>query len=274
MDEIKFAKDIISIGKDMEIDDIEVFYSSSKNLEVVWENGDLQIPKTDFYQGFGVRVFKNGSTGFSSSNILKDDEGEKVLKRAAEIASVTPSDENNTLAEKNNIEEVEGLVDKKNNNMKLVDAIEKGNEFVEAFLNYDKRVKLDTANFSTKITKRMIVNSNGIEAEEEKTIFEVMGMAFAREGENVSSFDIAFQNTCKLDELDLQQRGKELAQKVVNSLDAEKINSFKGSVILSPFSALSLLAGPLSFAVNGENVINGMSPWASQLGEKVAIEGL
>src|SRR6056297_1959815 len=274
MDEIKFANNIVSKAKEMDIDDVEVLYNSSKNLDVVWEKGDLQIPKTDLYQGFGIRVFKDGSTGFSSSNILNEEEAEKVLKRAIEIAEVTPSDESNVLPKKDEIDYVEDIVDERNDDIKFVNAVEKGKEFVESFLNYDKRVKLDSANFSTRLSKRAIVNSKGIEAVEEKTVFESMAMAFAREGENVSSFDLSFQTACKLSELNLKEEAEELAEKVVNSLDAESVESFEGSVILSPFSVLSVLASPLNFAVNGENVINGISPWTDKIGEEVAIPEL
>ena len=274
MDEIKFANNIIDKAKEMDLDDIEVFYNSSKNLDVVWEKGDLQIPKTDLYQGFGIRVFKDGKTGFSSSNILDEKEGERVLNRAAEIADITPSDDSNYLPEKSEITYVEDIVDEKNDDIKLVHAVEKGKEFVENFLNYDKRVKLDTANFNTRLSKRVIVNSNGIKASEEKTVFENMAMAFAREEENVSSFDLSFQIACKLSELNLKEEAEELAKKVVNSLDAESVESFEGSVILTPFSVLSVVASALSFAVNGENVINGISPWADKMGDKVAIPEL
>ena len=274
MDEMKFANKIVEKAKKMNLDDVEVYYNSSKNLDVVWEKGDLQIPKTDLYQGFGIRVFKNGSTGFSSSNIIDEKEGERVLKRAAEIASITPSEESNILPEKSEIEYVEDIVDERNDDIKLVQAVEKGKEFVENFLNYDKRVKLDTANFNTRLNKRVIVNSKGTKASEEKTVFENMAMAFARDGENVSSFDLSFQIACKLADLSLKEEAEDLAKKVVNSLDAEGVESFEGSIILTPFSVLSIIASPISFAVNGENVINDMSPWADKIGDKVAIPEL
>ena len=274
MDEMKFANQIIEKAKRMNLDDIEVYYNSSKNLDVVWEKGDLQIPKTDLYQGFGIRVFKDGSTGFSSSNIINEEEAERVLERAAEIANITPSDESNFLPEKSDIDYVDGIVDKENNDIELVEAVEKGKEFVETFLNYDQRVKLDTANFSTNLTKKLIVNSRGTKASEEKTVFENMAMAFARENENVSSFDLSFQIACKLADLDLKEKAEELAKKVVNSLDAESVESFEGSVILTPFSALSIVASTIGFAINGENVINDMSPWADKIGDEVAIPEL
>ena len=274
MDEMKFANQIIAKAKKMNLDDIEVYYNSSKNLDVVWEKGDLQIPKTDLYQGFGIRVFKDGSTGFSSSNIINEEEAERVLERAAEIANITPSDESNFLPKKSDIEYVDGIVDKENNDIELMQAVEKGKEFVENFLNYDQRVKLDTANFSTNLTKKLIVNSRGTKASEEKTVFENMAMAFARENENVSSFDLSFQIACKLADLDLKEKAEELAKKVVNSLDAESVESFEGSVILTPFSALSIVASTIGFAINGENVINDMSPWADKIGDEVAIPEL
>ncbi|MFW5855849.1 MAG: TldD/PmbA family protein [Bacillota bacterium] len=272
--ELNFCQKIVDKGLEMGLDEVEVYFNSSKNIDIVWEKGDLQIPKTDLYQGFGVRVLKNGGSGFASSNVLSQKEAEKTLKRAEQIAEVTPPDEEKTLPQAADINYVKEIVDEENNNMTLDKAVEKGREFVENFLNYDQRVKLDSANFSSYLSKRGIVNSKGIKAFEEKTVFENMAMAFARDRDRVSSFDISFQTDCKLSELDLKKESRVLAEKVVNALDAESVRSFHGSVILSPFSALSIIASPLNFAVNGENVINGVSPWTDKLGEKVAVSDM
>ena len=267
---IDLCQKIVDKGLKMGADDIEVFYQNNKNIDIVWEKGDLQVPKSDDYQGVGIRVLKDNSMGFSATNVLEESEIEQNISQAIQIASAAPEEPDKYFPEPVDIDYVENLVDEANRDLSLADVMDKGREFVESALNYDSRVSLDNANFKSRSISRAIATSKGIKAAEEKTSFEMMAVAFAREEERVSSFDISFQNSCHLSDLKLAGEGRELAEKVISSLDAQSIESFRGSVILSPFSVLNLIAFPLNFSVNAENVIQGISPWKEKMGEAVA----
>lgn len=261
MDDLRMCQWIVERGLDIGADAIEVFHLSSREIEVVWEKNDLQVPKTDDYRGIGIRVLKDGSMGFASTNVLEEEELEATLKRALEIAAVTPADPDNILPPREELTYVPGLVDKENLTITLPEAVRAGKTFVEAYKQFDPRCSLDSASFKVNITSRAVANSHGITAREDKTIFENTAVGFARDGERVSSFDVSMLNNCLLSELDLKGEAEELARKVVNSLDATTIPSFKGTIILAPYPALRLVAMPLAFAVNAENVLNGVAPW-------------
>ncbi len=255
------------------VDEVEVFYQHNISLEVKIEKNDIQVPKSDDYEGIGIRVFQNQKTGFASTNLLDKNSIEESIETAAKIASMAPEDENNILPEQREIEYVNDIYDTEAENLKLKDIIEKCRIQLSE-IRQDERVVIDTGSFMGSFITRAIATSRGIKAEEKKTTFVNFALGFAREGEEVSSFDAEQQNTNYWSDLSPQKTGRELADRVVSSLGAEKISGFEGKVLLTPFSAVSLLVNPIVYAINAENVQNDMSPWKDKLSEKVASDKL
>ena len=64
--------------------------------------------------------------------------------------------------------------------------------------------------------------------------------------------------------------GRKLAEKVVKSLGATSVPSFRGSVILTPYAGLDLLIEPIVFSINAENIQNGQSQWKGKLDSRVS----
>lgn len=270
MDDLNLCQKLVDKGLEKGADEIEVYYNYTKNIEVVWEKNDLQVPKTDDYRGVGIRVLKNDSFGFASSNLLTEKVLDTTVEKALQIARAGVADSYNFLPEKQSITEVSGLVDKEHKDFTLEEAIATGKKFVTTYLGQDRRVTLDSCNFKASISSRAISSSRGVKAREDKTVFSNMAMGFAREEDRVSSFDLSFQNSCHLSGLELENEARELAERVVNSLSAKSIANRKASIIISPFSALQMVIQPLVFAINAKNVIDNISPWQNKLGEKVA----
>ncbi len=264
----------LEFGKKTGADHVEVFFNKSKTLEVVIEKNDLQVPKGDKYQGIGVRIFKNGKIGFASTNLLTTESIQETVRSALDLAENSPADPDQGLPEPMPLKEVEGIFDPRGESVVLADLINKGNEFMEQTRGTDSRVTIDTASFKAEIIERAIVNTRGIQAEEKKTKFESVAMGFARDGEDVSSFDLEYLVTPEWEKLKTGEIGERLRKKVVGNLGAETIPGFKGSVILSPFAAVMLLFSPIVFGVNADNVQNGISPWREKMGQKVSSEFL
>ena len=120
-----------------------------------------------------------------------------------------------------------------------------------------------------EVTEKAIANSKGIRLTEQDSVFTCIAFGFARDGEEVSPFDAEIAITCNKDAIDAEATGLKLARKVVSSLGATTVPSFKGDVIITPFAAYDLIAVPVSFACNAQNVQNGRSKWAGQLGAQV-----
>ncbi len=83
----KYLDQALSLGAsyaDIRIEDIQ-----SQNIHV--KNEGIEQLVNGEKKGFGIRVLKNGSWGFASSNLYTDSEIEKTLKRAIRIAEVSAS---------------------------------------------------------------------------------------------------------------------------------------------------------------------------------------
>ncbi len=267
----EICQGLVADGSSAGLDNVEVYYQQLKSLEVVVEKNDLQLPKSDIYQGVGIRVFKNGSMGFASTNDLDRDSLKQLLEQAAVMAENSPPDRNNRLPDPEKLEKVPDIYDDRAENIQLGDLITRARSFMKE-IKQDDRVTVDTAGFSASIVNDAIATSRGIVSQDSQSYFETQALALAREGEVVSSFDMEYQVSCFFEELDVADSGRKLRDKVLASLGAETIESFRGEILLTPFSAVMLMVQPIVFAVNSENIQNGISPWKNKTGKQVGAD--
>ncbi len=251
-------------------DEVEVYYLRTRKLEAVFEKNDLQVPKGDTYEGVGVRVIRGGRQGFAATNILAGHSVEETINAALAIAAASPEDPNHVLPEPSEARPVPGIYDEKAEGLALEDALELGRRFVEAARGYDRRVTIDSASFVVQTGERAVANSKGVRLAERGSNFSCVGMGFARDGDDVSSFDVEYSGSCALADIDPEASGRRLAEKVVKSLGATTVPSFKGSAIITPYAGGELIAGPIAFSVSADSVQNGRSRWEGKLGMSVA----
>src|SRR2546430_9907697 len=64
--------------------DVRVVETEHESITV--KNGIVEALSLNHDQGFGVRVIADGSWGFASSSILSDEELDKVVRQAVQIA--------------------------------------------------------------------------------------------------------------------------------------------------------------------------------------------
>lgn len=271
--ELELCDSLVERARKMGADDAEVFYIKSRQLGAVFEKNDLQVPKGDDYDGLGIRVLLYGKggakQGFAATNMLSPDSLEETLLAAIAIANASPDDPNHWMPEPSAIEPVPGRYDESAETMSLEDAVEQGLALVNSARAFDPRVTLDSAQYMVDITEKAIVNSKGIRLVEKDSVFTCLAMGFARDEKEVSSFDLEVAVTCRKDEIDPTAIGRKLAEKVVASLGATTVPSFKGDVIITPYAGYDLIAEPISFSCNAQNVQNGRSKWAGMLGTEV-----
>jgi PmbA protein len=251
-------------------DEAEVYYTRSRKLEVVFEKNDLQVPKGDNYEGIGIRVIRNSKQGFASTNILSRESLDDTLRSALAIADASPLDPNHWLPEPAQVTPVPEIYDPQAGNLELREAVSKGKLIIEAARSFDPRVTVDSAVCAVETGTRFIANSKGVELGEDSSYVWCVAMGFAREKEEVSSFDAEYAISCRLGDVDPYAIGRKLAEKVVKSLGATSVPGFRGSVILTPYAGLDLLIEPFVFSINAENVQNGQSQWKGKLGSRVS----
>jgi len=251
-------------------DEAEAFLVRGREITVRAENNELKLATSHAKDGLGIRVFTGRALGFASVNILDEQKVEEAVRAAVSLSKAAPPDEHNLLPEPKPLKEVSGLYDERAEGFGLDWAISQVEEMLEAARGYDPRVTVDMAGINAAVERRAVVNSKGIREEEQGSLFTYFIFGMARDGEEVSSFNYRFDSTRRVEEIDTRGMALKFAESVVASLGAKKGESFTGTVILSPSAVLELLMGPITWAINANNVQKGMSRWAGMLDKQVA----
>lgn len=272
MELLEICNDGIKQALKLGADEAEIYAVSAKQIEVTIEKNDIQLARSQVENGVGIRVFKNKGLGFAGvSEVENIKEG---CKRAVELASASPRDEYNKLPAPAELKEVPDLYDQKAEDFSVKQALEYGLAMLDVAKSYDPRITVDRGVFMGTVSRRAIVNSNGVKGEETASsfIYYIMGMAI--DGDKVSSFQYEFNAVRFVSQIDNKKCAQVFAQKAIESLGAIKGESFKGKVILSPESVDDLIVHPILHSVNANNVQRGMSRWKDKLGATVADSSL
>ena len=265
LDTCEFA---LSQAKSLGVDEAEVYAESNRIIRIVIQNNSIDLARSDINEGIGIRAFKRYGLGYASCNSLLEGDVKTTVKNAISFASAALRDPANYLPSQQKIEKF-NIFDPESETF----CMENGLEFAVRLLDSarkDKRVSIDSGGFEATIQKRAIASSKGVREEESLNYFVYYLMGMAREKDRVSSFDLEFDATRWVKEIDVERIGRSLADKVLASLGAEKGKCFKGSILLSPDAVESIVIRPLISAVNANNVQKGMSRFVGKLGSSVA----
>ncbi len=252
--------------------DVEVYLVAAKESEVFIENNDLKQAKSQAASSIGIRVLLNGSLGFYSTNNLDPDRIRQAAAKAVKMARVSPKDRFSVIPGKSKVQLLRGIYDRKAKSFEPADAAKMAKEMLDAARSTDSRVSVDSGNFSSVLATHRLANSNGLDLKERVSIFSWSIMGMALDGADVSSFDFQSAGTHSVKDIDAASTAKEFAQTVINSLGAQKIDSFKGEMVLTPSAFVELVEDVLVNSINSDAVQKKSSQFAGKLGKKVASE--
>ncbi len=253
-------------------DEAEAYGVDGKQVQVFLERNDVKMGKTQVLGGIGLRALKDKGLGFASVNVLEEGAVKKVVDRAVSLASKSPSDPHNRLPEPRPLRGVPGLYDDASEGMEAGDVLAQATRMLEAAKEVDERVVVDGGTFDASVGERALYNSRGVEGQERSSLFTYFMIAFAREGADVGSFDYLFEGTHQMEDVAAEQMGRRLGERVIKALGAKKAETFKGTVLMNPYTVEPLVAEFVNSAVDSNNVQKGMSRFAGKCGERVASE--
>lgn len=251
-------------------DEVEAYATFDKEEEIFLESSDLKQVKSHRKTSIGIRVFVKNSLGFASVNSMEKDKVLDAVNNAIKIARSSPRDKHNVLPKMSEVKLLREIYDPHAENFGPADATKYAIEMLNTACSYDQRVSVDSGTFNSSVVTHALCNSNDTELEETISVFSwnIMGMAI--DGNDVSNFDFQFNGTHSIKEIDVNSTAEEFARFVVNTLNAKKIDSLKGTMLLSPNAVYELLQEVITFAINSQNVQKGTSKFAKMLGKKVA----
>ncbi|MFX0117733.1 MAG: TldD/PmbA family protein, partial [Candidatus Hodarchaeota archaeon] len=152
------------------------------------------------------------------------------------------------------------------------DALEMSCELLSAAKDHDPRVLVDYGAFTAIIGSQAICSSEGIEAKEKSSAFVWQLLGMAREGDEVGSYAASFDATTRVRDINVQNTATDFAKKAIDSLGAKSIESFSGSLILTPLAAIGFIVGPLVSSTLADNLQKGRSLFAGRIGTQVVSE--
>ncbi|MFQ5837736.1 MAG: TldD/PmbA family protein [Thermoplasmata archaeon] len=260
----------VLLAQEKGADEAEAYGIDGKQTQVFLERNDVKLGKAQIRSGIGLRVFKSKGLGFASVNSLEPTKVKEMAERAVSLASRAPEDPHNRLPEPQPLRPVKGLYDEESEALTAEDILEYATGMLRAAKEYDPRVTVDSGTFDAAVGEKAIFSSRGVQASERNSTFTYFMMAFARDGQEVGSFDYLFEGTHKVADIGSEQMGRHLGERVVDALGARKAKTFKGTVLMNPYTVQPLVADLLASALNANNVQKGMSRLAGKVGQEIA----
>ncbi|MCD6368456.1 MAG: TldD/PmbA family protein [Thermoproteales archaeon] len=262
----------IKYGLKIGVDEVHAVYTRSKGFAVEVEMDS--ISRTSFIEQsrLGVIVFVNKRIAAASINNPTEHDVEKAVEAAYKIAKASkPNIHWSGLPEPKPYPKVEGLYDKRISEIDATTVVELMKTGIQA-TKQAENVSLMQGALNIGVVKRHLGNSRGIDCSEKFTELRTYLVAVAKEAGEVGSFAVENYSSRKLD-IDMEQLGRNVSEKALESLHLKPIESFKGSVILD-YDVSAYLFSVVGMAYNGFKVWSGSSPWKDKLGEKVAVDEL
>jgi PmbA protein len=255
-------------------DDVEAYASLDKEVEVFIERNDIKMGKAHSKSVLGIRVFKNKAAGFAAINDLSPESIREAAVNALNVAKTAPPDKFNALPERSKPKLLQGIYDKGAESFTAKNVLEKALLMLTTAKDYDRRITVDSGTFNAVISYDAIRNSNGIEMSERISVFSWAIVGMAVDGSDISNFDYQTGGTHNVRGINVELTSKEFAENAIGSLGAKRIESFKGSVILSPDAVAEVIVSPIVSSVNSNAVQKGMSKFALKLEKNVASKKL
>ncbi len=255
-------------------DDTEAFAATTAEHEVFLENNDIKQAKSQQLGSLGLRVIVNGALGFYSVNRITKDSVRDAALMAVKIARASPVDRFNSLPGKSKVTRLRGIYDKESETFGAVQAAKTAANLLQAAGSHDPRITVDSGSFSAAGITQYLSNSNGQELSEKLSSFSWSIMGMAIEGAEVSSFDYQTGGTHYVKKIDVHKTAREFAETVLESLHPQKIESFRGEMLLTPSAANELVEEVISHSINSDAVQKKSSYFAGRLATRVSTEML
>lgn len=261
----ELAKKALKMAEQAGAEEAEIYYAANHSTSINFKKDALENAKDRFSEGIGIRAIVNGAVGFSSTNSAA--ELENAVKIAVAEARVRESDPDwVSLPSNGKYPQVSGIFDKKVEALELEECIRYAVELVEGTKEVPGTLPT-SGGFTRSKSKRLILNTNGIETEEESTAVSGFVDVITVNGDTSTAYDFAVSRSLDIDFFALGKNASSLALK---SRGGIKIEPQKTDVIFHPFAFSDIIEEALAPSIDADNVQKGRSGLIEKLGEEIA----
>jgi PmbA protein len=248
---------------------VEAFVSRGIETDIRIYEGQVEHFVSAQSEGIGIRVVRDGRTGFAYAGTLDASAIAEVLADARENVQFGSPDEWAGLAEPDGVDVVaQSLWNETLAEYPTERKIELAKELERLTLAADRRVRVDDSNYADVAVESAVSSTNGVRRSgRENGCFVSIG-TLADDGDETQT-GFGFSVGRSPDEFDLSKAAREAADRATRLLGATKPASRRVTVVLDPFVTASFL-GVISSTLNGEAVAKGRSLFKDRLGDAVA----
>jgi len=239
----------------------EVYYNQFEEVPIIFEADKLKSINTKYTEGVGLRVIKEGKIGFSSSTDLSSPSS--LIENALSSAKFGQEAKFKFPAHTEG-EEVK-IFDKKIEDLKFKDLIEKGGEVISLIKEAEPKLRCNLEIEKTKVRVK-ILNSAGLKAEYKKSLFSLYVVAILVQKEGL--LEVIEGESSSLASIDSKRIINNILKKVRRAKRVTSISTQRLPVIFTPKAVTSLML-PLQRGINGKLVQKGSSPLSGRLGEEI-----
>lgn len=250
-------------------DEAEIYCISGRSVTIDVQKDEIDLAKESLISGIGIRAIVKGAVGFSSTNDPSRVEEACIL--AVKSARVRKGDpEWSGLPGKKEHPAVRDILDRKLVNIDIESCIEYTAQLIEGSKSVPS-VSPTSGNFMSLNSITLILNSNGVEVEEEDT-FVNASIDTATKGAEMSTGS-EFDASRMLD-IDFYKIGKDAALLASRSQNGVSAGTGDMTVLLEPLAFSDILENTFLTSLNADNVQKGRSALTGKMGSMIAHENL
>jgi PmbA protein len=250
---------------------IEAYVSRGGETEVRVYEGEVEHFVSSQSEGIGVRVIRDGRTGFAYAGTLDPNAVDEVLAEARDNVTFGTVDEWAGLAEPDGVARTpQPLWDEALASFPTDRKIELAKELERLTLGVDPRIRVDDSNYADAWGEVAVSSTTGIRESGRENGCYVSVSSLADDGDETQT-GFGFSVARQPEGFDLDKAAREASDRATRLLGATKPASKRLTIVLDPFVTAQFL-GVISSTLNGESVVKGRSLFRDRLGELVAAE--
>ncbi len=250
-------------------DEAEIYCISGRSVTIDVQKDEIDLAKESLISGIGIRAIVKGAVGFSSTNDPSRVEEACIL--AVKSARVRKGDpEWSGLPGQKEHPAVRDILDRKLVNIDIESCIEHTARMIEGAKSVPS-VSPTSGNFMSLNSRTLILNSNGVEVEEEDTFVNASIDTSTKGAEMSTGSEFDASRMLDIDFYRIGQAAALLASRSQNGVSA---GTGDMTVLLEPLAFSDILENTFLTSLNADNVQKGRSALSGKMGSMIAHEEL
>jgi len=248
---------------------IEAFVSRDIETDVRVYEGEVEHFVSAQSEGIGIRIIRDGCTGFAYAGTLDPSAIADVLAEARDNVEFGTRDEWAGLAEPDGVDVVaQELWNETLASFPTDRKIAFAKELERQTLAIDSRVRVEDSSYSDVAVELAVATNTGIRRFGRENGCYVAVSTLATEGDETQS-GFGFSVGRSPDEFDVAKAAREASDRATRLLGATQPASRRVTVVFDPY-VTAMFLGVISSTLNGEAVAKGRSLFKDRMGDQVA----